>query len=345
VTLPSPEREEVGAKTSTIDGAPYSKENRRHSRRPKNSGSYESDHIADRFMRWFASRLMNPVVKVLVLVAFIAFSAVCAWRTTMLRQVFNFKELLPEDSFVEGYITAVEYYSDRAIALRVVFRFAEQDQPEIRQQMMDYVDDLVENVDALNEAPPLFWARDFEKLVATSPDYREMPFWEAFSAILSDPNIYDIYGKDIKFRSDGSILTSQCRLYVTDLDMDSVLDQVGLMEQQRAVSARQPINQGRELWAFFTYDVLYHIFTFFEVAAAELTSTTISSVVAVTVVAFLLIPHWTAVPIIFPMMAALFIELLGVLQMFGYAVNGTFSSFVSVSSGQKRKSFSYYRCP
>jgi hypothetical protein len=293
-------------------------------------------------MRWFASRLMNPVVKVTVLLAFAAFTAVCAWRTTMLRQVFNFKDLLPADSFLTGYVTSVEYYSDRAISLRVVFRFAEQDRPEIRQQMMDYVDDLVENVDALNEAPPLFWARDFEKFVAATPAYQEMSFWEALSTMLSDTAISDAFGKDLIFRADGSILYSECRIYVTDLNMDNVLDQVGMIKQQRAVSARQPINQGRKRWAFFTYDLIYHIFAFYEVAAQELTSTTISSVIAVCVAAFLLVPHWTAVPIVFPLMAALFIEMLGVLQMFGYAINGMFSSVLS--SDRTRCSFSNYRC-
>jgi hypothetical protein len=47
------------------------------------------------------------------------------------------------------------------------------------------------------------------------------------------------------------------------------------------------------------------------VAVNELISTTISGVVAVNVIGFVLIPHWTAVAFIFPIIIMLYFYLLG----------------------------------
>ena len=329
VTVSNPEAEESSAITPACDNTVSSKNTTAKSRRPETSGTNESSHVVDRCMSWYASHLMKPVVKIVVIVAFTALAAVCTWKTSVLRQAFHVKDLMPDGSYLASYITAVEYYSDRAIALRVIFRFVDQDQPEIRQQMIDYVDDLVEHVDAFNEEPPLFWARDFERLVAATPEYQEMSFWDALHTMLSDTAIYDAFGKDIFFRENGTIVYSQCFMYVTDLDMDSVLDQIEMFTQQREVTERQPVNKGRKRMAFFTYDALYQIFAFYEIAAAQLMYSTISSVVAVAVIGFLMIPHWSALPIVFPMMCVVFIDMLGIMQMLGYSINGRFFSLAA----------------
>ena len=60
---------------------------------------------------------------------------------------------------------------------------------------------------------------------------------------------------------------------------------------------------------------------FYSVAIDELIFTTISGVLAVTFVAFLLIPHWTASLFVFPMMVILYVDLLGTLQFAGMHIN------------------------
>jgi hypothetical protein len=47
------------------------------------------------------------------------------------------------------------------------------------------------------------------------------------------------------------------------------------------------------------------------VCVSELTATTIAGVVSVTVVAFLLIPHWTAVFYVLPLIVILYVDMLG----------------------------------
>ena len=56
-------------------------------------------------------------------------------------------------------------------------------------------------------------------------------------------------------------------------------------------------------------------------AVGELTVTTIAGILAVTVVAFVLIPHWTASLFVLPMMIILYAELLGTLQFAGLHIN------------------------
>lgn len=280
-----------------------------------------SEHVADRFMRAFADKLMHPVVKVFVLLFFGAFAGLCVYSTTKMKQEFQFKDLLPKDSYAADFVSSVQYYSDRAMFMSVNFRFVDHADPEMRLAMEQYIEDLVSDVDALNEMPPICWVREFRNFVAANETLGQLPFYDQFDYMMTIPAIASTFGGDFFLREDGTILSSKCTIFVTDLDMDDVQDQIKLMQQTRAVADKQPVNKGKKLNCFFVYDLLLHIFAFYEVAAEQLIITTVSSVFSVCLVAFILIPHWSAVPIIFPIMSVLYIEMLGVLQMFGYRIN------------------------
>jgi len=60
---------------------------------------------------------------------------------------------------------------------------------------------------------------------------------------------------------------------------------------------------------------------FYTAVIDELIFTTVSGITAVTVVAFILIPHWTACFFVLPMMVILYIDLLGTLQFAGMHIN------------------------
>jgi hypothetical protein len=67
---------------------------------------------------------------------------------------------------------------------------------------------------------------------------------------------------------------------------------------------------------------VYNIWEFYAVYAQELALTTIVEVVAVTGVAILLTPHWTAASFVLPLICVLYVDLLGVfMQWFGIHVN------------------------
>ena len=60
---------------------------------------------------------------------------------------------------------------------------------------------------------------------------------------------------------------------------------------------------------------------FYTVAINELILTTIAGIVAVSIVAFFFIPHWTAVLFVSPLITTLYIDLLGTLQLAGLSIH------------------------
>lgn len=65
----------------------------------------------------------------------------------------------------------------------------------------------------------------------------------------------------------------------------------------------------------------------------ELTLTTILGTVSVSVLAMLLIPHWSAAPIVFGMLVVLYIDLLGFAQLCGQSVSPVFYISLVMSIG------------
>lgn len=70
-----------------------------------------------------------------------------------------------------------------------------------------------------------------------------------------------------------------------------------------------------------TYSELYLIWQFYSVAVDELILSTILGVVAVSVLSTIFMPHWTAFFFVAPLICVLYVDLLGVLQFAGIAVN------------------------
>ena len=84
-----------------------------------------------------------------------------------------------------------------------------------------------------------------------------------------------------------------------------------VLEDVRAVMKNHPSNAGLEEYVFLIYDSVFFIWDFFLVAVQELAFTAISGVVAVSVIGFFLIPHWTATLFVTPLITILYVDLLG----------------------------------
>ena len=65
----------------------------------------------------------------------------------------------------------------------------------------------------------------------------------------------------------------------------------------------------------------YFFFAFYVAVARELILTTIWGIAAVTIIALLFIPHWTAALFVFPLITILYVDLLGVLNFAGLRLN------------------------
>jgi len=290
---------------------------------PNPSSDDDTKSAAERFMGWYADNLLHPVSKGLVLLLFTIYLAGCVYSTTLLTQEFKVESYVPKDSHVNTFFQTFDEYSSLFRAIGVYFRNVDQSDPLVQQQMLNYVKELSQ-MEQIGEPPQFFWLRDFAEM-ATAPDFsarvEEMgldltnkTFEEQVALALSIPEARDVYSQDIVIDPDtGKIVASRCFLYLRKLDIDSVPDQIDVLMDQREITKNQPLNQQGtgDDFAMFTFDDLYFYWELYSVSVHELIYTTISGVVAVGVVTLLMVPHWSAVVFVTPLIIILYFMLLG----------------------------------
>ena len=192
-------------------------------------------------------------------------------------------------------------------------------------------------LEQLDVPPPVCWVRDFHEQNLTDlevgVDLEQLSFNDQLSLAMTDPRIKEVYGDDIVRDENGDVVSSRCWVYLRNVDFDVVQSQVDMFNDQRAVAASQPLNQGKDDWSMFTFTDLYFLWEFYLVAVNELIYTTIFGVVAVSIVAFILMPHWTAIFFVFPTICVLYVDLLGTLQLAGLHINAVTYVCLTVSIG------------
>lgn len=294
----------------------------------------DSNNIMVRFMDSYSDFLMKPFVKAMVLVVAVAFAGFCAYSTSKFRQEFNVTEMLPSDSYAKSYIAASEKYGQRGwIIPAAYFRNVDQSDENVQQQMEDYVNDLV-GIDAISTQPPLFWLRHFKEDFITHPDLPTgLTFNQQLDIFLGVSPFRELYGPHIVRDPDtGDIVASRVVLYMDDIDVNSVDSQIKALNEQRAVSKAQPVNDGVENFNFFCWEHGMFIWDFYRLTTEELKITTIVGVITVCLIGFAFVPHWSSVFFIFPLISVLYIDLMAWLQMTGNHLNvvSYFSLIMSV---------------
>ncbi|CAB9513700.1 Pick C1 protein [Seminavis robusta] len=314
--------------------------------------------IPERIMSRYADLILRPCGKAVVLLLFAAFTAACAYSCTLLEQEFKVGDFVPTDSYLKDVVADIQTYASVVRPIGVYFRDVDQSDPEIQEQMVKYVNDL-ESLPELNtlefdiagqtdgqqtgQVTPFCWVRDFkemeDELIASAPSLKfviqNLTFTEQLNLALNNPTLREVYGQDIIRDDDGNIVASRCWLFLTEIDLNEVEDQVDLLHDQRAVGAAQPINQDKAKgeWPFFFYDLSLFYWEAYDIAIQELISTIVSGALALAVISFLLIPHWTAALFVTPMILVLYCNFLGTLQFFGLHINPIFFFVVLVSIG------------
>lgn len=287
------------------------------------------DHIADRFMGWLGEQLVHPKMKILVLFVFGAFAAVCGWRTSLLEQQFSFTSVLPRDSYLKDLLDGREAYTNKGnIVPGIYFRDVDQADPVIQDQMFQFIEDLVAT-EQISSAPEFFWLSDFQRFINRTASVHDIPFKEQVDLFLQDPVFWYMHHNNIARDEMGNVTASRVYIDMDLVDPYDVNQNIAALQSQHKVTQAQPINQGRNTFAFFTYVGAYNMWEFYSVSIQELVMTTIIGVVSVTGIAMLMIPHWTAGPIVFPFICVLYVNLLGVIQMAGIYINAV--SYIAVT--------------
>lgn len=282
----------------------------------------QKPHIADELMHKYADWLLKRPVKIVVLLSFPTLLGLCSWSTSQLEQQFDFTDIVPKDSYIITWWNAYEnYYENNGARPGVYFRDVDFSNTSTWDQMEDYVNDLANLTEYFAGQPSNFWLRDFRSYLNTSQDLQYMTFEEQVEQFLLDPVYSQMYKDDIARNGNGIMTTSRTWMGLDNVDYDIVTEQIDALVAQREVSAEQPVNQGQSEWPFFTFAGDYFIWEFYRVSPEELTLSVILGTAIVSVLALLFIPHWSAIFFVGPMVVVLYIDLLGVVQWAGLAIN------------------------
>lgn len=284
-------------------------------------------------MGWYADRLLKPTSKVIVLVVFALYFAGTVYSTTLLRQDFNVEDYIPEDSYMATSMRAYEDYSTYLMYIEVYFRNVDQADPEVQSQMMSYVKEL-SNLEQVGDEPGFFWLRDFQELAASNQteeligiDLESLSFNDQVNLALSIPQLRQIYGRDIvRDPESGNITASRTFTFLREFDMYYVPDQIDLLMDQRDISSRQPANDKSKLtpgkgFNFFAFAELFFYWELFATVINELMINTILCVAVVSIIAFVMVPHWSAVCYACPLLIMLYFNLMGTMQYSGITIN------------------------
>lgn len=300
--------------------------------------------FADQFMVWYAKVLLLPYTKVFVIFIFTAYFLLCLHRVTKLGQKFSPTDLVSSDSYTIGFFDAQKNYDPRSLPVRITFRNVDQSDPIIQQQMINYIDELMtlkefggtDGVDYTAEKKQqqrekqLCWITDLRRFATEdpflSPILKDKSFTQQVDILLGIPQLKAVYGsKILRDEETGEIIASYCDLFTFDVPFDDADAQMDFVLKQRAVTERQPVNisdgNDHDNWAFFMYNINLIIIDFMLILDKEIIGTAVASLVAVSIVTLLFMPHWTAILFVLPLMVVLYVDLLGTIQIMGFHLN------------------------
>ena len=278
-------------------------------------------HFADRLMARYADFLLKPAVRWTVIVVFAAMLGFFSWRTSKLTQQFDFTDVIPGDSYIQPWWDAYQdHYEANGVRAQVYFRDVDFGDESIQEQMESYVAELAAMSFSGEGEPFEFWLRDF-RLFVEEDSLQALSFEEQIKRFLENPVYYDSYNEDIVLDANGVMTASRTLIRLDNVNEEDVLETVNVLELQEGISENQPVNRGKDDWAFFMFSEDFLIWEFYRVSPDEVRLTAIVGTVSVSFLALIFIPHWSAILFTGPMAMILYIDLLGFMQICGIHVN------------------------
>ncbi|KAL7549228.1 hypothetical protein ACHAWF_012501 [Thalassiosira exigua] len=296
---------------------------------PKDITNYSRQrHISDRIMAKYGRWLLQRPVSVAVIIVFIGMFGVFTWSATQLTQYFSFESVLPQDSYMRGFMNALGDYSQSGEGTAgIYFRDVDFSNSTIQAQMKSYVKELS---DYGGVYPERFWLEDLERYASVF-GIQDLPFEDQLDRFLSIPMLNDLYGRDIVRDSNGAVIRSRTFFRMTKVQGDSIEESVQFVNWEQNLTSSQEVNKGLDEWKFFTFSPLFYIWEFFSNCPKEFASSIIIGVVAVTLLAVLFVPHWTSAFYVGGVMTMVTLDLLGFMRFFGVTV-GPVSYVICVMS-------------
>lgn len=267
------------------------------------------------------------------------------WRASLFEQKFKFTDVLPRDSYVTEFTEALEAVRPSTLTAGVYFRDVDQTNETVQQQMQDYWDAL-DQIEGIQQTGRL-WLNHFNLFINFN-GANDLPFNEQLDMFFTNDIFHQLYFGDIGRDDEGNIVSSRTTIEI-DIDLSNVNEMIRILREQDRVSREFITNQGLDRYAFFTFDSIYLLWEFFAIAVGELVLTTLVGIGAVTLVALIFIPHWTASVIVLPFICVLYVDLLGFMQLCGVHINAVSYVALAMSIGLlvdfiMHILFRYYEC-
>jgi predicted RND superfamily exporter protein len=111
--------------------------------------------------------------------------------------------------------------------------------------------------------------------------------------------------------------------------------QIDVLKAEQEVARSQPLSSGKGAgdWPVFSFGEIYYAWETFAIIVHDILLTVIVGLVAVFVIALIFIPHPFGALLVTPIVAMVYVELLGVLQIAGLHINNVSSIGLTMSIG------------
>jgi len=286
------------------------------------------------FMESYADFLMKPWVRKSVLTGFISGFLYLTWRAYGIKIDFRPAEMMmPPGSPAIGFFSFTNEYFDRGVGVDIYFRDCDQEDDAIQDKMIAYLEE-IRNLDNFGEdSPPMYcWIIAYREMLAKLPPpyqavVKDMPFRGVLDmAKAQTPVYYDYFEQFLNLNTnfkEGKITSSKCKIFA-EVDLLDSPDQMKLWTEVQNVEKNTEMNIGRsaEDMRFIAYQYEFtSIWELYDKVLSELMSTLIATFAAVMFVGFIIIPHWSGIFFVVPVMVMLIIDLLGIMEVYNYSIN------------------------
>lgn len=298
----------------------------------------EEVSFGSRLVETYANALLRPTSKLAVFIVFGTMLGLGAWQASQQTQEFDWRSLVPPDSFVKDFFGALdEYFGQQANVDYVsAFYFRDVDVSVVENQeaMMAFVDDMT-STQYVGLPPQNFWLSDFLSFAETEDAAQNLTFYESLDVFLSVEPYNRLYRDDV-VRDENKIVTASRAYFVFyGVNPYDNEEQIDALEVQQDVTRRQPFNAGVNSadWDFFTYGRIYYAWELYAVIAFEIVLNVCLGLGAVFLIALVFLPHPFGALIVTPVVAVIYVELLGLLYVADIYVNSVSAVGLTMSIG------------
>ena len=228
--------------------------------------------------------------------------------------------MVSPNSYVKSYTYALQnYYQSEPYNCLVVFRDVDFADQSIQNEIQHYVNELVDLQFISNDQPQSFWLNDFQKFVKDRYLY-SVDFDEQLKMFLSVNWYSGLYTHMIGFAVDGKMISSSVILKL-DIPLSDTKKQIQFLNSQEEITKAQPTNKESSRWNFFTFSPTYFMWEFFRETTREFMMNSVIGLGVVFFTTLVFVQHPTGCFFATLTVAMIYVDVLGIVQILGMAIN------------------------